>query len=263
MTGPRSAHHVEDVMGTAVGFDIREPLPDGDALDDAIRWLHDVDATFSTYRHDSPINRLGRDEIGLDDVDEEVRWVLRRCLELQATTSGAFDAFGLTERNGSTLDPSGFVKGWAIERAAGIIGRAGGRNFAVNGGGDVVLRGSPEPLQPWRVGIRHPRQPDMLAATVEVRGPAAVATSATYERGGHIIDPAVRMPAAELASATVVGPDLGVADAYATAIFVMGLRGLDWIEAQVGYDAYLITREGQTHWSSAFDRFRSDRAPAS
>ena len=251
-----SVHHVEQVMGMAVSFDIREPLPLGNAVDDAERWLHRVDAVFSTYRHDSQISRLGRGEITLTDVDDDVRLVLRRCLELNAMTDGAFDAFDLTERNGSALDPSGFVKGWAIERAANFLEAAGARNFCINAGGDVALRGTPAPHQAWRVGIRHPDQSDRQATTLELRGPHAVATSATYERGAHIIDPATRQPTTELASATIVGPDLGVADALATAVFVMGRPGLDWIEAQPDYDAYLITHEGLTHWSSDFDRCR-------
>jgi thiamine biosynthesis lipoprotein len=242
-------------MGMAVSFDIREPHPPSDGLDDAVRWLHDVDATFSTYRRDSQISRLGRAEIALDEVGEDVRFVLRSCLDLHAITEGAFDAFGLTERHGSTLDPSGFVKGWAIERAAVVLEKAGARNFSINAGGDIVLRGRPA-TRPWRVGIRHPFQPDRVAMTLELRGPETVATSATYERGAHIIDPTDRLPTAELASATVIGPDLGVADAYATAVFVMGLSGLDWIEAQPGYDAFLITHSGRTHWSSDFARRR-------
>ena len=251
-----AVRHVEQVMGMAVSFDIREPLPHGDALDDAVRWLHRVDGLFSTYRDDSQINRLGRGEVDLTDVDDDVRLVLRRCLELNAITEGAFDAFDLTQRNGSALDPSGFVKGWAIERAANIIEAAGASNFCINAGGDVVLRGTAAPHRAWRVGIRHPDQSDRQATTLELRGPHAVATSATYERGAHIIDPATRQPTTGLASATVIGPDLGVADAYATAIFVMGPPGLDWIEQQPGYDAYLITHEGRAHWSSDFERCR-------
>ncbi|MEY2478364.1 MAG: FAD:protein transferase [Actinomycetota bacterium] len=243
-------------MGMAVSFDIREPLPAAGALDDAVRWLHDVDARFSTYRRDSQISRLGRGEIALTDVDDDVRFVLRTCLDLNAITEGAFDAFGLTERHGSTLDPSGFVKGWATERAADILEGAGARNFCVNAGGDIVLRGTPMALRAWRVGIRHPSRPARLATTLELRGPDSVATSATYERGAHIIDPAAQRPTTQVAAATVIGPDLGIADAYATAMFIMGLPGLDWIEAQPGYDAFLITRSRRTHWSSDFDRSR-------
>jgi thiamine biosynthesis lipoprotein len=255
-----SVHHVEHVMGMAVSFDVREPLPHGDALGDAVRWLHHVDATFSTYLYDSQINRLGRGEVDLTEVDDDVRHVFRRCIELNAITNGAFDAFDLTERNGSWLDPSGFVKGWAIERAADIFEAAGAGNVCINAGGDIAVRGGPTPLGAWRVGIRHPDEADRLATVLEIRGPLAVATSATYERGAHIIDPTTRQPTTEVASATVVGVDLGIADAYATAVFVMGPAGLGWIETQPGYDAYLITHDDRTFWTEGFDRWRSDIA---
>jgi thiamine biosynthesis lipoprotein len=135
-----------------------------------------------------------------------VRGVLARCQELRVETGGLFDA-----RAGGRLDPSGFVKGWAVERAAAF----GSGRFLIDAGGDVVLRGE------WRVGIRHPYERDRLAAAITVAD-CAVATSGAYERGPHIIDPRTRLPASGLSSVTVVGRDLGTADAYATAAFVAG-----------------------------------------
>lgn len=240
-------------MGTVVSFDLRPPLPVAAALDQAIRWLHHVDDTFSTYRYDSQLNRLGRGEITLAEAYEDVRHVLARCMELTAITGGAFDAFDLAERSDSTLDPSAYVKGWSIEGAARILEEGGATTFAINAGGDVLLRGAPLPRPTWRVGVRHPEHSDLQAVALELAGPCGVATSATYERGAHIIDPATGQPTTALASATVVGPDLGVADAYATAVFVMGVPGLEWIEDQADYDAYLITHDGMAHWSAGLD----------
>ena len=167
-------------------------------------WLRWVDATFSTYRDDSEIARLARGE--LDDPHPLVREVLARCEALRVETDGYFDA-----RAGGSLDPSGYVKGWAVERAA-AFGRG---RFLIDAGGDIVLRGT------WRVGIRHPYERDRLAAAITVSD-CAVATSATYERGSHILDPHTGRPAAGLSSVTVVGRDLGTADAYATAAFAAG-----------------------------------------
>jgi thiamine biosynthesis lipoprotein len=174
---------------------------------DAVRvfaWLRWVDATFSTYRPDSEISRLARGERFAPH--PLVRSVLARCEELRVETGGLFDAFA-----GGRLDPSGYVKGWAVERAA-AFGRG---RFLIDAGGDVVLRGE------WRVGIRHPYEPGRLAAAITVAD-CGVATSGVYERGAHIIDPRTRRPATGLSSVTVVGPDLGTADAYATAAFVAG-----------------------------------------
>ena len=249
---PASIQHVEYVMGMAVSFDIRPPLPTPSALDSAVAWLHHVDTTFSTYKLDSPISRLGRGELTLDDVTPEVVQVLRRCIQLTSLTDGAFDAFAVPAANGTNLDPSGLVKGWAIEHAANLLEQQGAANFGINAGGDIAIRGDPEPGHPWRVGIRHPQRPDQQAIVLSLAGSHAIATSATYERGAHIIDPTTGMPTTELASVTVIGPDLGDADAFATVVFVMGPAGLDWIETQPGYEAYIITHDDTTHWTSGF-----------
>ena len=103
---------------------------------------------------------------------------------------------------------------------------------------------------PWRVGIADPHRPGRLALVVEVRD-CAVATSGTAERGTHIINPHAGRPAAGLASLTVVGPSLALADACATAAFAMGpdLAG-DWVKSLQGYEAYAITDDGRT-WQTA------------
>lgn len=199
---------VEHVMGMPVRVG-------GDADHRAVfAWLRWVDATFSTYRAGSEVSRIGRGELAPADAHPLVREVLDRCEALRAETGGYFDV-----RAGDRLDPSGYVKGWAVERAAAL---AGGRRFFIDAGGDVVLRGGP-----WRVGIRHPLERGRLAAVVSLTD-AAVATSGAYERGAHVLDPHRGRPATGLLSATVVGDDLGTADAYATAAFAMGEAGPAW-----------------------------------
>ena len=127
-------------------------------------------------------------------------------------------------RADGVVDPSGLVKGWAVEEAVAILLRAGGRNFAVNAGGDIVVRGGPAPGRAWRVGIQHPEIRQAMAAVLEVRD-LAVATSGAYERGEHVIDARSGAPPTDLLSATVVGPSLTFADAYATARLRDGHRG--------------------------------------
>lgn len=251
-------HHVEFVMGMAVSIDIRDPDTAGAAVADVVTWLHHVDATFSTYIDDSVISRLGRGELDIADAPDEVREVLRLCEQIRVDTDGAFDVFEVPAPNGTTLDPSGLVKGWSIERAATILERWGCSNLCINAGGDIALRGRPSPDEPWQIGIRHPDDAQALATVLTASGPLAVATSATYERGAHIIDPRTRQPTTDLASVTVVGLDLTVADAYATALFVMGLDGLDWIASHPDYNAYMITHDAQTMWTPGFERYRRD-----
>ena len=249
--------HVELVMGTAASLDVRDANATPSAIGDVIRWLHHVDETFSPYKAESPISALGRGEIGFADVTEEIRDVLRRCEELRVETNGAFDAFSVPAPNGTMLDPSGYVKGWSIERSAEILEANGCRNFCINAGGDIAVRGEPESGEPWRIGMRHPDDRDAVATVVNGRGRLAVATSALYERGAHIVDPRCAQPCIDLASVTIVGADLALADGYATAVFVMGLDGLEWIADRAGYDAYLITRDGVAAWTDGFARYRA------
>src|SRR4051812_22868241 len=222
-------------MGIPIGIDVRDPQPVD--TEPAFAWLREVDATFSTYREDSEISRLDRGELMLADCRPEVDEVLTRCLALERETGGYFSA-----RPAGRLDPSGLVKGWAVARAARRLEAAGAAHFCINAGGDVVARGRPEPDRPWRVGIRHPADPERLAAVLAVED-LAVATSGEYERGAHILDPHTGRAPRGLLSVTVVGPDLATADAYATAAFAMGSDGPAWTRTLAGYDAMCITTD--------------------
>jgi FAD:protein FMN transferase len=198
-----------------------------------------VDATFSTYKEDSDISRLERGELELHDAHSDVAAVLGRCEEVREETRGYFDA-----RAGDTLDPSGLVKGWSVDRAGEILERAGARNFAVYAGGDILVRGRPEPGKGWRVGIRHPHRADRMAAVVEA-GDLAIATSGAYARGDHVLDPHTGRPPSGLLSVTITGPVLATADAYATAAFAMGAeRGPAWTAQLDGYEAFSILERG-------------------
>ncbi|GAB3140016.1 FAD:protein FMN transferase [Microbispora hainanensis] len=236
--------HVEHVMGTVFSFDVRHRGGRHDDAEtyvaEAVAWLHHVDAVFSTYKPDSPVSRLGRGEIALADCPPEVAGILRMCASVTDRSRGYFTAYP-----GGRLDPSGIVKGWAVERASAMLRDAGAPDHCVNGGGDVRLSGAPDPGRSWRVGIAHPLRPGDLAAVV-TGDDLAVATSGTAERGAHVIDPHTGRPAAELASVTVIGPDLALADAYATGALAMGGAAREWVEELDGYEAFAVTATGTT-----------------
>jgi FAD:protein FMN transferase len=235
---------VVECMGTVFSFDIRSPGVDGAALEQAVQWLHWVDRTFSTYRTDSQVSRLGRGECGLADCAPEVSEVIAECERLSADTGGYFSMYAH-----GVLDPSGLVKGWAIERASDLLAEAGSTNHCVNGGGDVQCAGDASPGQPWRIGITHPLQPGQLAGIVVGTG-LAVATSGTAERGAHVVDPHDGAAAQGLASLTVVGANLARVDAYATAGFAMGAAAREWIEDLPGHEAFAVRPDGRT-WSTS------------
>jgi thiamine biosynthesis lipoprotein len=219
-------------MGMPIVVDVRDD--DESAVDDLFDWLRFVDETFSTYKPESDVSRVARGELAVADSHPLVGEVLDRCEELRLETDGYFDA-----RAGGALDPSGLVKGWSVERGAALLVERGLRNFAINAGGDIRLVGRALPEERWRIGIQHPLERDRIAKVVEGVD-LAVATSGAYLRGEHVLDPHSGRPPSGVLSVTVTGPDLGVADAYATAAFAMGEAGPAWTARLRGYEAMTI-----------------------
>ena len=236
-------------MGTTVSIELAEDRPEDELrglIDGVCDWLHEVDARFSTYKADSEVSRLGRGEIRLDDCSPDLRHVLEACADLWRDTDGYFDAYA-----SGSLDPSGYVKGWSVEVASARLLAAGSHDNYINAGGDIRMRGHHPEGGPWRVGIRHPWEADKVSWVLAVTD-GAVATSGTYERGDHVRNPRTGKAARGLRSVTVVGPDLALADAYATAALAMGESGVAWLAKLVagGYESAVVTDDGRA-FSSA------------
>jgi thiamine biosynthesis lipoprotein len=223
---------VEHIMGMPIVVEVR----DGDVPDDVFDWFRHVDETFSTYKDGSEVSRIRRGELALEDASDEVRGVYARCAELRDETSGFFDVDAVDR------DPSGYVKGWAVDRAAEMLTG----EYAINAGGDIRTRG------PWRIGIQHPLEPQAVAKVVE-GDDLAVATSGGYERGDHVRDPHSDYAPAGILSVTITGPELGTADAYATAAFAMGgHRAPNWTARLRGYEAMTILTDGRVLMTPGF-----------
>ena len=264
-SGPGGAHvtarvrHAEPVMGTVVSFDVPAAARHDGSLDEAVRWLHWADRVFSPYRPDSDVSRLADGAVTVERCVPEMAEVIEACAFVAELSGGYF-----TDSPWGRFDPTGYVKGWAVERAAAILSATGSVSHLVNGGGDVqCVGGRPDgtpvpgaapgrPVAPWRVGIADPLRPGRLALVVEAAD-CGVATSGTAERGAHIVNPRTGRPAAGLASLTVAGPSLARADACATAAFAMGPElAREWTESLDGYEAYAITVGGETWQTSGF-----------
>ena len=243
---PARTRYVEHCMGTVFSVDVRDPGDWSAAIDDIVDWLHRVDGVFSPFKPASDISRLARGELRLADAEPEVRTVLDLCAEVTSETEGYFTAL-LSGR----IDPTGLVKGWAVERASQLLRRHGSANHAVNGGGDVQLAGEAAPGRPWTVGIVDPNDRTRVLTTVDGRD-FAVASSGVIERGAHIRDPFTGRPATGLAGASVVGPSLTRADAYATAAFVMGRDALRWAGSVPGYAVLVVDPLGAVQASSGW-----------
>ena len=238
-------------MGTIVTIDIYTTpgaqLPElGGQLDCARSILRRADEIFSTWRPGSPISLLRSGQITAEQAPPEVADVLERCAFARGLSGGWFDPWAMP----GGVDPTGYVKGWAAQQALTAFGGAGIAGAIVNAAGDIASSGGLDNGAPFRIGIADPLAPRRLAGIVELTG--AIATSGSYERGSHLIDPHLGRPAARAASATVTGPDLGLADALATAVAVAGAPGLAFIEPLENYDALVIGFDGSRRWTERF-----------
>ncbi|GAA4037108.1 FAD:protein FMN transferase [Allokutzneria multivorans] len=234
---------VEQIMGMPVSVHLRgAPVGDGmpAAVADVFAELREVDRLFSTYRPDSQISLLGKGELELGDCDPAIAEVLELSDKARAATDGWFDVL-LPEADGTyRLDPSGLVKGWAVERAAARLGKRWAGDYYVNAGGDISLCARGE--RAWRIGVEG-GSADTLVGVLPLYG-GGIATSGNAHRGGHLVRPDTGAPAAELGSVTVVGPSLMWADVLATAAFVRGVGALEWLQTQDGYDAVVVGLDG-------------------
>ena len=232
----------ERVMGTVISMALPEGGARSPATDAAYAWLHEVDRRFSPFRPDSEVARLIRGELARPDVSDDLGEVLDLAEAVRVLSDGAFDIRG--HRADGRPDPTGLVKGWAIERAAAILLAGGVRRLALNAGGDVLVRGGRATGIPWRIGVAHPD--GRSTALVLEADDLAVATSGRLERGEHIRDARTGDVApADLLSITVAGPSLARADGYATGAFAMGEAGVRWTLGLPGYGAAALTVDGR------------------
>lgn len=232
--------HVEEVMGTVFTVDAvfadRDEAGARHAVTESCRSLHDVDDLFSTWRATTPMSRLRSGDVDLDEVPQTVREVLDECRGARAQSGGWFDPWAAP----GGVDPTGYVKGWAGQQVLESLRDAGAVGALVNAAGDVVGFGGSEPTKPWRLGVTDPFNPHELLGVVPVQD-GALAVSGTYERGDHVYDPTDGAPAAAgVVSAAVTGPDLGLADALATAMVAGGERALLHVARLRDYEALVI-----------------------
>jgi thiamine biosynthesis lipoprotein len=253
---PRRAF-VAQVMGLPVSVHVRGPASRGDEVEAAVEGLFQAlradDTLFSTWRPDSQVSRIRRGELPLVDADPRVLHVAALCEEAARRTSGSFDAW-LPDADGvRAFDPTGLVKGWAVEEATRALverlAALGPHDVLVSAGGDVIVHCERTDTPDWRVAVEDPRDRTRTLLTVPLRR-GAVATSGTAARGDHIVDPATGVAPTGLLSATVVGPELTWADVYATAAFVRGAEALTWLSGLVGHAAVVVTTDGTVRTTS-------------
>ena len=237
------------LMGMPITVEILDPGTTVDQLDAVFDFFVSVDERFSLYKEESEITRINRGELQPDEYSDDMRAILELCALTKRQTDGYFEI-----AHDGRLDPTGVVKGWAIQQAAERLRAAGWRDFYIDAGGDVQISGTRYGT-PWRVGIRNPfrREENIKVLALTECG---VATSGTAVRGQHIYDPfQPGVPLLEVVSLTVIGPSILEADRFATAAFAMGRRGIQFIEALPGFEGYQIDTGARATYTSGFERY--------
>ena len=180
-----------------------------------------------------------------------MREVLALAEKTRQETNGYFDV----KKPDGSLDPSGIVKGWAIQHSAAQLLDMGYSNFYVDAGGDIQSHGVNPKGEPWSVGIRNPFNLKEIVKVIYPRG-SGVATSGTYIRGQHIYNPhALGEELHEIASLTVIGPDVLDADRFATGAFAMGREGINFIEQLRNFEGFAIDSKGIATMTSGFEAY--------
>ncbi len=258
----------------------------------AIDEVQRIEAKYSRYRPGSVVSRINAAAGGAPiPVDDETRALLAYAQACWEQSEGAFDAtsgilrraWNFNEphvpsdaelaplldrigwrhvevgeggvrlaREGMELDFGGFGKEYAADRAARVLSQAGVASALVSLAGDVAILGAQPGGEPWRVGIRHPRAPGKLIATLELEW-GGVATSGDYERfidvdgvrHSHILDPRTGRSARGFQSVTVHAPTCLVAGSATTVAMLKGERaGVDWLDA-FGLAYLCVTADGR------------------
>ena len=237
------------IMGMPITLEVLDASVTQNDLDGVFAYFVSVDEVFSTYKDTSEISRLNRGELLPAQYSEDMQTILALSAQTKEETDGYFDIL----HNG-IYDPSGIVKGWAIQNAAQLLQAKRLRNFYIDAGGDIQVSGHKNG-NPWRVGIRNPFNRNEYVKVLEVTD-QGVATSGTAIRGQHIYDPYHRdTQLLAIASITIIGPNVYDADRFATAAFAMGKKGIHFIEKLAGFEGYMIDIHGIATYTSGFERY--------
>jgi thiamine biosynthesis lipoprotein len=220
-------------------------------LDAIFELWRDIDERFSTYKDSSEISRINRKEIHEADYSGEMHEIFSLAEKTASETAGFFDI----KRPDGDIDPSGIVKGWAIQKAAELARRLGFDSYYLEIGGDIQTSGRDSEGKEWSVGIRNPFNRDEVVKVLYPAG-AGVATSGSAIRGRHIYNP--HDPSSsldEIVSITVIGPNIYEADRFATAAFAMGRSGISFIDSLAGFEGYAIDRRGVATMTAGIDTY--------
>jgi thiamine biosynthesis lipoprotein len=237
------------LMGMPITIEVVDTTITQEDIEKVFDYFSSIDEKFSTYKATSEISKINRGELSTVEYSEEMKTILALSEQTKIDTDGYFDI-----QQDGIYDPSGMVKGWAIQNAADVLKAQGFANFYIDAGGDVQIVGYKDGA-PWRIGIRNPFN---RSENVKVLGltNCGIATSGTAIRGQHIYNPHDRnITLQDVVSITVIGPNIYEADRFATAAFAMGKRGIHFIEKLAGFEGYMIDAQARATFTSGFERY--------
>ncbi len=152
--------------------------------------------------------------------------------------------------NETIIDFSAIAKGYGVDEVAKLLNQKAIKNYMIEIGGEVVVKGNNKDEQPWRLGINEPNEGSNKVFAIAMMSEGGLATSGNYrnfreidgQRYVHTISPKTGYGVmSKLLSASVVAKDCATADAYATAFMVMGVEeAIKYSEKIIGVDIYLI-----------------------
>ncbi len=236
------------IMGMPVLIQIADRNAKEEDINEVFSYFHHIDKKFSTYKKDSEVSQINRRELKEQDYSREMKKILSLSQKTKEETNGFFDIY----KNG-LMDPSGIVKGYAINEGANILLKKGYENIYVEIAGDIQVYGKDKNKEEWKIGIQNPFNPKEIVKVVELSG-KGIATSGNYVRGSHIYNPKGKLTE-KIVSVTLIGPNVYEADRFATAIFAMGDAGPDFAVTLKGFESYIIRGNKQAIYTEGFERY--------
>lgn len=236
------------IMGMPITLMVHDGALDTTHIEKVFTIFNDIDKKYSPYREESEVSKLNKIPKLQRHYSHELASILKLAEETKKISNGYFDV----EHTG-TFDPSGIVKGWAIQKAAEVVS-LWTKDFYIEAGGDIQVSGVNEEGTAWRIGIRNPFERSEHVMTVSLQD-AAIATSGTAIRGAHIYDPVNEQELTSIVSVSVISPRIVDADRMATAAFAMGEKGINFLENLAGYEAYFINKDGIAIQTSGWERY--------
>ena len=237
------------VMGMPVTIELVDAKATHDEVEKIYAYFKYVDETFSTYKATSEISQINAGHHPKNSWSADMRYVFEQSELTRQETGGYFSI-----QHYGHIDPSGYVKGWAIQNAAQMVTEDGIENYYIEVGGDLQVSGLNSTNLPWTVGIRNPFNELEIIKRVSLHN-LGMATSGTYIRGQHIYNPLLpSTPLLDIVSLTVIGPRIVDADRFATAAFAMGKDGINFIAGLKDLEGYMIDNQGMATFTDGFSQ---------